>query len=97
MTEQFYSWDSAEYLDTEEDVRLYLEACIEEDPGDGSLIRHALGTIAKARGITSLAEETGLTRAGLYKALGSDGNPSFTTVLRVVQALGCKLTVVQRG
>lgn len=97
MTEQFYSWDSAEYLDTEEDVRLYLEACIEEDPGDGSLIRHALGTIAKARGITSLAEETGLTRAGLYKALGPDGNPSFTTVLRVAHALGCKLTVVQQG
>ncbi len=97
MAEQFFSWESAEYLETEEDVRLYLEACVEEDPGDGSLIRHALGVIAKARGVTRLAEETGLTRAGLYKALGPDGNPSFATVLRVANALGCKLAVVQRG
>ena len=55
MTEQFSRWDSADYLKTEEDIELYFDACIAEDPGDGSLIRHALGAIARARGMTQLA------------------------------------------
>lgn len=91
MAEKFYKWDSAEYLETEEDIHLYFEACIEEDPGDGSLIRHALGIIARARGMTKLAKDTGISREGLYKALSADGNPEFATIMKVMKALGVKL------
>lgn len=91
MAEKFSRWDVADYLDTAEDRALYLDACIEEDPGDGSLIRSALGDIARARGMTQLAHDTGLTREGLYKALSAEGNPAFSTIFKVVRALGVKL------
>ena len=91
MAEKFSRWDVADYLDTEEDRALYLDACIEEDPGDGSLIRSALGDIARVRGMTQLAHDTGLTREGLYKALSAEGNPAFSTIFKVVRALGVKL------
>lgn len=91
MAEKFSRWDSADYLKTEEDTALYFDACIEEDPGDGSLIRAALGDIARARGMTQLARETGLAREGLYKALSAEGNPEFATVMKVIKALGLKL------
>lgn len=79
-------WDSAEHLKTDEEMTLYLEACLEE--GDAALIAHALGVIAKARGMTQLARDTGLTRESLYKALSGEGNPEFATVMKVVKALG---------
>ena len=85
-------WDSAKYLKTEEDMRLYLEACLEEAPDDAAFIARALGVIARARGMTALARETGLGRDTLYKALSGEGNPSFSTVLKVTRALGLKLT-----
>lgn len=91
MAEKFSRWDAADYLDTDEDRALYLDACIDEDPGDGSLIRSALGDIARARGMTQLAHDTGLTREGLYKALSAEGNPAFSTIFKVVRALGVKL------
>ena len=81
-------WDPAEDIQNEEDARYYLEGCIEEDPGDGSLIRAALGDIARAQNMTQLAKAAGITRMGLYKALSPDGNPSFATVLRIARALG---------
>lgn len=93
MAEKFSRWDSADYLKTEEDIDLYFEACLEEDPGDGSLVRHALGTIARARGMSQLARDTGLAREGLYKALSPEGNPEFATVMKVIKALGLKLSV----
>lgn len=82
-------WDSAALLETEEDMALYLDACLEE--GDPALITYALGVIARAKGMTHLARETGLSRESLYKALSSEGNPEFATVLKVVKALGIKL------
>lgn len=91
MTEKFSRWDSADYLKTEEDIALYFEICTEEDPGDGSLIRAALSAISRARGMTQLARDTGLSRDGLYSALSSEGNPSFATILKVTRALGLKL------
>lgn len=91
MAEKFSRYDTAEYLDTDEDIRLYLEACQEE--GDPALIAAALGDIARARNMTHLAKAAGMTRAGLYKALSSDGNPSFSTVMKVAKALGLKLTI----
>ena len=91
MAEKFSRWDAADDLKTDEDMSLYFEACLDEDPGDGSLIRAALGDIARARGMTQLAQDTGLTREGLYKALSADGNPEFTTVMKVIKALGLRL------
>lgn len=86
-------WDSAEYLKTDEDMKLYLEACIEEAGDDPSFIVHALGVVARAKNMSQLARDTGLTREGLYKALSSEGNPTFATVAKVAKALGFKLSI----
>jgi len=91
MTEKFTRWDAADYLETEEDMALYLDACLDEDSGDGSLVRAALNDIARARGMTQLARDTGLTREGLYKALSATGNPEFSTMLKVIKALRIRL------
>lgn len=91
MAEKFSQWDAADYINTDEDARLYLQACAEEDPGDGSLIRAALNDIARARNMTQLAQAAGMTREGLYKALSENGNPAFSTVMRITSALGLQL------
>ena len=91
MGEKFRKYDSAEYLKTEEDMAAYFDACIEEAGDDPSFIAQALGTIARARGMTQLARETGISREGLYKALSGEGNPEFATILKVMNALGLKL------
>ena len=93
MTEKFTRWDVTEQLRTQEDARLYLEACAEEDPGDGSLIRAALNDIARAGNMSRLAREVGMSREGLYKALSDDGNPTFATVMRITRALGLRWRV----
>jgi probable addiction module antidote protein len=84
-------WDSAEYLKTEEDIALYFEACLEEAGDDPAFIAKALGNIARARGMTQLARDTGLAREGLYRALSGEGNPEFATILKVIKALGLSL------
>jgi len=84
-------WDSAEHLKSDEDMALYLEACLDEAGGDAAFIAKALGTIARAKGMTQLAKETGLGRESLYKALSGEGNPSFSTILKVISALGIRL------
>ena len=89
-------YDSADYLRTEEDRAAYLAACMEEAPEDASFIAHALGIVARSRNMSQLARDTGLTREGLYKALSDSGNPSFDTVLKVVHALGYRLTMTPR-
>ncbi len=91
MTEKFSRWDAVDYLKSDEDMALYLDACIEEDPGDGSLIRAALGDIARAKGMSQLARDTGISREGLYRALSAEGNPEFTTIMKVIRALGVRL------
>ena len=91
MNEKFSRYETADYLETEEDIRLYLEACQED--GDPALLAAALGDIAKARNMTQLAKDTGMTRAGLYKALSPEGNPSFATVSKVAKALGLRVIV----
>jgi len=85
-------YDSADYLKSEADVVAYLEACMDEAGDDPAFIAQALGTIARARGMSRLARKTGLTREGLYKALSKDSNPSFGTILKVMRALGLKFT-----
>jgi probable addiction module antidote protein len=84
-------WDTAAHLATQEDVAAYLEAVFED--GDAELIAHALGEVARSKGMTEIARRTGLGRQSLYKALSPDGRPEFATVLNVVRALGLKLTV----
>lgn len=85
------AYDTADYLETIEDIADYLEAAF--DDGDPELIATALGNVARSKGMTEIARATGLTRASLYKALSAEGNPEFATVLKVIQALGLKLTV----
>lgn len=84
-----HSWDAAEYLISDEDMAAYLEAALEE--GDAALFTAALGDIARAKGMTEIANKSGLGRESLYKALSPDGNPEFATVLKVVRSLGLKL------
>ncbi len=86
-------WDSAEHLQSDEDIKLYLEACFEEANDDPAFIVHALGVIARAKNMSQLSRDTGITREGLYKALSDDGNPTFATVTKVVKALGLQITV----
>ncbi len=86
-------WDSAEHLKTDEDMVQYLQACLDEAGDDAAFIAKALGTIARAKGMTQLARDTGLTREGLYKALSADGNPSMATMMKVMKAMGLRFTV----
>ncbi len=85
------TWDSVDYLKTEDDIAEYFEACLIEGGGDPAFVAHALGVIARARGMAQVARDAGISREGLYKALSEDGNPSFGTVLKVVKALGLQL------
>jgi probable addiction module antidote protein len=84
-------FDAADYLLTEDDMTAYLAECAED--GDPRLITHALGAIARARNMSQLARDAGMTRAGLSRALAHDGNPSFVTISKVAKALGLKITV----
>ena len=84
-------WDVVEHLETEEDMAAYLEAAL--DDGDTRLIAASLGDIARAKGMAQVARDSGLGRESLYKALSSEGNPEFATVLKVVRALGLHLRV----
>lgn len=93
MTEETFSrYDTADYLKTEESIAAYMEAVMEEGGDDPAFITHALGVVARARSMTQLARDTGMTREGLYKALSGEGNPSFATVMKVAQALGLRLS-----
>ena len=93
MTVKLTSWDSAEHLQTREEIALYFDACLEAAGDDVAFIAQALGNIARAYGMTRLANDTGLGRESLYKALSDGGNPSFATILKVTHALGLKFHV----
>ena len=84
-------FDAAEYLDSPAACAAYLESAM--DDGDAATIADALGVVARARGMTQIARETGLSRESLYRALRADGNPEFATLLRVVRALGLRFSV----
>jgi probable addiction module antidote protein len=84
-------YDIAEHLRTPEEMAAYLDAWLEEAPDDASGIAKALGDIARAKGMSQVAKDAGLSRESLYRALSADGNPSFATVLKVARALGVKL------
>jgi probable addiction module antidote protein len=91
MTRDTSRWDAADSLETKEDIAAYLDAVLED--GDPDLLKAALGDIARAKGMTEIAQAAGLGRANLYKALSPEGNPEFATVARVLKALGLRLSV----
>lgn len=84
-------WDIAEHLDSEEMIAAYLSVVFQD--GDAAEIRDALGHVARAKGMSGIAAQAGITREALYRALGKDGNPTLDTLLGVVKALGVKLSV----
>lgn len=84
-------YDVAQHLRTPEEMAAYLDAWLEEAPDDSAGIARALGDIARAKGMSQVAKDAGLSRESLYRALSSDGNPSFATVLKVAKALGVRL------
>jgi probable addiction module antidote protein len=84
-------YDVSEHLRTPEEMAAYLEASIEEANGDAAFIAKALGDIARARGMSQVAQDAGLSRESLYKALSGERNPNFDTILKVIRALGLKL------
>jgi probable addiction module antidote protein len=90
MDVKFSRYDTADYLKNEDDIAAYLDAVMED--GDSALIAAALGDVARARNLSQLARDVGMTRQGLDKALSGDGNPSLATVVKVAQALGLRLS-----
>jgi probable addiction module antidote protein len=83
-------YDVAEHLRTLEEMAAYFEACLEEANGDAAFIAKALGDIARAKGMTQVARDAGLSRESLYKALSGERSPGFDTILKVMDALGLK-------
>jgi probable addiction module antidote protein len=84
-------WDAADYLTNDQKIAAYLEAVFED--GDPALVAAALGDVARAKGMTQIAQAAGLGRESLYKALSPEGNPEFATVLKVIRALGFTLSI----
>ena len=92
MAEIFARYDSADYLKTEADIAAYLEAAMDEGADDPAYVARALGVVARARNMTTLAQEVGMSRVGLSKALSGEGNPTLATVMKVAKALGLKVS-----
>jgi probable addiction module antidote protein len=91
MTRETIPWDAADTLKSKEDIAAYLDAVLED--GDLELLQAALGDIARAEGMTGIARDSELGRANLYKALSPKGNPEFATIVKVLKALGLRLSV----
>jgi probable addiction module antidote protein len=88
-------WDVTEHLGTEEKIALYLEAVFED--GDPATIAAAIGDVARARGMSQIAKDAGLSRESLYRSLSLDGNPEFATIIKVIKAIGFDITVTPHG
>ena len=89
MTTRTTTFDAAAYLDSEEDVAAYMTEALAS--GDAATVAQALGAVARKRGMTRIARDTGLSRESLYRALSAEGNPEFATVLRIMDAMGLRL------
>jgi len=86
-------WDTSEYLDSPEMIHEYLKAAFEQ--GDTELLITAIGNVAKAQGMSNIARKSNLSRQNLYKALSPHSTPKFDTIKKVIEALGCKMTLLQ--
>ena len=95
MALNLHEWDASEYLDNPEIIAEYLQAAMEEN--DPALFRAALADIAKAKGMTAIAEQAQLNRQSLYKSLSANGNPSFDSITKLLNALGLKIQVIGKG
>jgi probable addiction module antidote protein len=95
MTVKLSRYDTADFLKTEDDIEYYLASIAEDN--DPILTAHALGAVARARGMSQLSRETGISRVGLMKALSAEGNPSFATITKVLDALGYRIDIVRKG
>ncbi len=93
MTTKYKPFDAAEYLEDMSDVIGYLEVALAESDDDPTALPRALGVIARSRNMSELARRVGMSRDGLYKALSADGNPTWSTVLKVTKALGLRLSL----
>ena len=93
MSETYPRFDAADYLDDLDDVAGYLQIALEESGDDPTAVPRALGVIARSRNMSELARRVGMSRDGLYKALSADGNPTWSTILKVTNALGLRLTL----
>ena len=91
MSEEYRKFEAADYIKSDEDARGLLRAAMDEDTGDGAVIRAALRHVARTRNMSALARDTGLNRGNLYEALSEDGNPTLATLLKVTSALGLRL------
>jgi probable addiction module antidote protein len=92
MAVETKKWDIVEHLNSDERIALFLEAVFED--GDPAVIAAAIGDVARARGMSQVAKDAGLSRENLYRALSEGGNPEFATIVKVVRAIGYDLTVV---
>ena len=92
-SEKYRRFDAADYLESIEDVSAYLEIALEESADDPMAVPRALGVIARSQNMSELARRVGMSRDGLYKALSAEGNPTWSTVLKVTNALGLRLTL----
>ena len=95
MSEQFTAFDAAEYLDNDEAVQVFMADAFET--ADTAYIAHALGVVARAKGMSQIAEETGLSREQLYRSFSARGNPTLKTTLVVMRALGLEMTAKRRA
>jgi probable addiction module antidote protein len=84
-------YDVAEHLRTPAEMAAYLEACLEQADGDAAFVAKALGDVARAKGMSQVARDAGLSRESLYKALSGERSPDFDTILKVMGALGLRL------
>ena len=97
MSEEYRKFDAADYIKSDEDVRGLLSAAVDEDTGDGAVIRAALKHVARTHNMSALARDTGLNRGNLYEALSDEGNPTLATLLKITTALGLRLRLEPVG
>ena len=91
MPQEYEKFDAADYVETDADVRELLSAAMDEDLGDGTVIRAVLKHVARTQNMSALARDTGLNRGNLYEALSEDGNPTLETLLKITRSLGLRL------
>lgn len=94
MKKGFSKWHVLDHLKTDKDIRNYLNAALADYANDPSFIITALSDVAHARNMNQLAKDAGLSRSGLYKALSGEGKPEFSTIMKVMHALGVQLRMV---
>jgi probable addiction module antidote protein len=90
MSEKYKRFDAADYLKDLDEVAVFLEVALEDSAEDPSAVPHALGIIARSQNMSELARRVGMSRDGLYKALSEEGNPTWSTILKVTNALGLR-------